>query len=239
MLRLHGDDQAEAHPVAQAAKKCGTAIADQPFTAFRVKVRSFDLGTDITGILAAPDNKIIWLESDQQGWAEPDYIRVMKLAIAEAETRLVCTRRALRLEARGVGRTERRSRCLPARQALAIYERPAAQRLRKNDFVGNLIITGAGRRTSRLRSDGEGHDDLGLAGANLGCQDLSRDPAVTAQPRDQRSEPGGRATKVLIRLEKPDGGVASCARARRCRGRAGLRGRGQTCGGWFIGGLAS
>ncbi|WP_067502896.1 hypothetical protein [Actinoplanes sp. TFC3] len=84
VLTLHGN--AAGHPVVAAAKQCAKPVQGLAFTAYRTQIDSTDIDTPITAMLAVLDDKLIWVEYDEQGWSEAAYTRVLKLAVADAHS---------------------------------------------------------------------------------------------------------------------------------------------------------
>jgi hypothetical protein len=72
------------HPVAAAARACGTPMTGMTYTAYRTAVPSVNTDGNITALLAVAQNKLIWLEFDEIGWQERQYSAVLDLATADA-----------------------------------------------------------------------------------------------------------------------------------------------------------
>jgi hypothetical protein len=111
---------------------------------------------------------------------------------------------------------------------VAVYENSALQRLAEIDVEGDLLVGRARRNVGLLRSDEEGHHDLGPACADLRRQHVAGDPTVAVKSRNESGEPPRRLLQALIGGKCPDrrftvGTGVRRGTARGCRARRGDR----------------
>ncbi|MFY1653054.1 hypothetical protein ACN27J_19450 [Solwaraspora sp. WMMB762] len=70
--------------VVKAAQVCASPIQDNGDLIFQSKAPGQEIDGWVAAFLVVTDNKLIWLEFDNSGWAEQDYRRIVELAVDEA-----------------------------------------------------------------------------------------------------------------------------------------------------------